>query len=634
MSKSNWNADLGYFFSHLFAVSATTIILFLGLSFVAGVIIFSSLDLDDPDYGPLPSVRAESCRDCHTEQFEQWSGSHHALAEQVLEPGAVTVRDVGPDGEMQDFAAVRSIGVAPLVQYVVNFNSRWHVPQQAQDSRDGTWFNVFNDGRQPGEWGHWTGRGMNWDTMCVDCHNTGVRRAWEGVRDTFDTTVREHGVACTACHDFAWDHVDDSDTPITRSDSEQCWPCHARRSQISFANPSTNFLDGYFPGLPDFTETWHVDGQIQDEDFEYTSFALSKMHAAGVTCLDCHDPHTAKLRAEGNGLCMTCHSGGGRVPAPVIDTATHSGHDANTAGSDCTSCHMSTTVYMQRHPRHDHGFLIPDPQLSIETGVPNACTKCHSDRSNEWAAKIVEARPTWKGNKAIRQRARAMYAARQEQSDALPQLISALHAETQVTWRATLLNMLKNWPEDPQAQQLRIDAGSSEHALERAMAWPLPKLLEDPVRAVRLNAALALPQELVDPSRASRDIRANLKINRGQPAGAMAEAQYELAHGRGLEAYRLAKRAERWEKTSPAPLHMQATAFDSIGRTTEAYEIMQECCKRFPEDATSWYLLGLAAAAEQDYAACKQALQTALKLQPDFPAAARNLQAIVDFENP
>jgi cytochrome c-type biogenesis protein CcmH/NrfG len=112
----------------------------------------------------------------------------------------------------------------------------------------------------------------------------------------------------------------------------------------------------------------------------------------------------------------------------------------------------------------------------------------------------------------------------------------------------------------------------------------------------------------------------------------MAEAQYELAHGRSQEAFRLAKLAERWEKTSPVPLRLQATACDSLGRTAEALQIMQDCCKRFPQDATSWYFLGLAAAAEQNYADGRTAFEKALKLQPDFPAAARNLQALIDFE--
>ena len=31
------------------------------------------------------------------------------------------------------------------------------------------------------------------------------------------------------------------------------------------------------------------------------------MYHAGVVCSDCHDPHSAKLRADGNALCGQCH---------------------------------------------------------------------------------------------------------------------------------------------------------------------------------------------------------------------------------------------------------------------------------------------------------------------------------------
>lgn len=578
------------------------------------------------------ATHSSACLECHAEQHNAWSQSHHALAEQVLEPGSVSVKATGPDGQLHDYPAIRSIGVDPLIQYVVDLDGRLQVPQQAQDIHDNSWFDVFADGRQPGEWGHWTGRGMNWDTMCAVCHNTDLNHKWVEATDNFETTWSEHGVACNACHDQMDQHVKDPEAPVQAVSSEQCWACHARRSELGPEQGGETFLDNYFPGLPDYTDTWHVDGQIRDEDFEYTSFALSKMHGAGVTCLDCHDPHTAKLRIEGDGMCMTCHSGGGRLPGPVIDTTTHSAHTAGTSGSACVDCHMSTTVYMQRHPRHDHGFLIPDPQLSIETGVPNACNKCHSDQSAEWAAEIVETRPTWTGNQAARRRARAMYAARENHDSALPLLLAATKAETQSTWRASLLGMLQSWPDHPQAQQLLTEAAISTDPLQRAMAWPLPELLEDPVRAVRLHAARLLPVEMVEQSSAAIDLRRNMEHNRGQPTGAMQEAQYLLSRGQGQQALKFAKQAEKWEHHSPAPLHLQATILDSLGQTAEARTVMKRCCASFPEDATSWYLLGLAAAAEQDYEATKIALKQALQLQPDFADAARNLQAIEDFE--
>ena len=52
---------------------------------------------------------------------------------------------------------------------------------------------------------------------------------------------------------------------------------------------------------------YYADGQIKEEVYVYGSFLQSKMYAAGVNCLDCHDKHTMKLKIEGNGLCLQCH---------------------------------------------------------------------------------------------------------------------------------------------------------------------------------------------------------------------------------------------------------------------------------------------------------------------------------------
>ena len=47
---------------------------------------------------------------------------------------------------------------------------------------------------------------------------------------------------------------------------------------------------------------------MQDEVYNYGSFKQSKMFAAGVTCSDCHDPHSDKLKVSGDGVCLQCHS--------------------------------------------------------------------------------------------------------------------------------------------------------------------------------------------------------------------------------------------------------------------------------------------------------------------------------------
>ena len=60
---------------------------------------------------------------------------------------------------------------------------------------------------------------------------------------------------------------------------------------------------------------------------------------------------------------------------------------------------MPQTKYMQRHGRHDHGFTIPDPLVTRQTGIPNACNRCHQDKDTDWAINSVD---KWYGSKMDR----------------------------------------------------------------------------------------------------------------------------------------------------------------------------------------------------------------------------------------
>ena len=86
-----------------------------------------------------------------------------------------------------------------------------------------------------------------------------------------------------------------------------CAPCHSRRHPITADYQSGQpFLDAYVPSLLE-EGVYYPDGQILEEDYEWGSFVQSKMYHEGVTCSDCHDPHTAKLRSSNlNAVCEKC----------------------------------------------------------------------------------------------------------------------------------------------------------------------------------------------------------------------------------------------------------------------------------------------------------------------------------------
>jgi hypothetical protein len=107
------------------------------------------------------------------------------------------------------------------------------------------------------------------------------------------------------------------------------------------------------------------------------------MFHEGVTCSDCHEPHSLKLRFEKNGVCLQCHE------AAKFDTPDHHQHAMNTEGAECASCHMPerTPWSTRAWPQLPH----PQPVASAAVGAPNACNACHADETPEWAAGKIAA---------------------------------------------------------------------------------------------------------------------------------------------------------------------------------------------------------------------------------------------------
>jgi nitrate/TMAO reductase-like tetraheme cytochrome c subunit len=340
------------------------------------------------------------------------------------------VNTVGPTGARMDFPVRYTFGVSPLQQYLVELTGgKVQALLTAWDARpaaDGgqRWFSL-SPGAEAAHTDrfHWTGRQYNWNYMCADCHSTAVRKEYLPAADSFHTTFSEINVACEACHGPAAEHVSwakyprllrsllwrddrlpaqlterrgaqwirDSSAAIahrsvprtTDREIETCAQCHARRNHIADGYTAGKpFLDYYTP-LPLLPGMYYPDGQQREEVYTVASFQQSRMYAAGVTCSDCHNPHTGKTRLPGNQVCAQCHS-----PAKY-DTSAHHFHRAGGAGAQCVSCHMPDSAYMQIDRRHDHSLRIPRPDLTVSLGVPNACSRCHADRSADWAAAAV-----------------------------------------------------------------------------------------------------------------------------------------------------------------------------------------------------------------------------------------------------
>nr|WP_272211650.1 multiheme c-type cytochrome [Marinicella sp. W31]MDC2877541.1 multiheme c-type cytochrome [Marinicella sp. W31] len=396
-----------------------------------------------PSFGQeTPSyIGSQACSDCHDYEYRSWRGSDHERAWTAADPENVRADfdgssfegvgmsvDFSHDSEgyhalvtesdgsttLRDVHSV--VGIEPLQQYLFETEpGRLQSFDVVWDTEKKEWFHLYPDPPLPPDDGmHWTGPYKNWNARCAECHATGFEKRFDAVAGAYHSTEAEIGVGCEACHGPGSAHASWMETHSkeeaatdpgygltmeTEAGTErwiqQCAGCHSRREAYGDGNPlpGTPYHDAYrltplTPGL------YYPDGQIRGEVYVYGSFLQSKMYEQGVGCLDCHDPHTTRLIAEGNALCAQCHSPAGNVEFPTLvlkeyDTPDHHHHEPDTAGAECKNCHMLEQVYMGNDWRADHSFRIPRPDLSGITGAPDACSACHTDETASWAATAI-----------------------------------------------------------------------------------------------------------------------------------------------------------------------------------------------------------------------------------------------------
>ena len=637
-----------------------------------------------------------TCKECHEAAYAGWKDSNHGLAEREYRPemdgkafspkqklhhygrdseafldadGVAKILTAGFKGERRAYPVVRVIGNDPLRQFLIaGPGGRLQTCDVSYDPNRSEWFDAFGaDQRAPGDWGHWTGQGMNWNAMCAACHNTRLRKNYEPQANSYHTSIAEMSVGCEACHGPMKDHVEWQKNPppgYSKDDLENnkrlgladptarrftkpqmletCAACHSRRSEVTGdLVPGEPYFDHFVLTVTDGTDTYYPDGQVRDENYVYASFLSSRMHHKGVTCGDCHEPHSNKRLIPGNLLCMRCHVSGSEPPAPVIVPETHSPCTPGTPGHDCTSCHMPQTTYMQRHPRRDHGFTIPDPLLTREFGIPNACNRCHTDKSTEWA--IAEADKFYgkKLDRPTRHRAILIARARRGEPDARDGLIRMLTSEEIAIWRATACHLLMRWAMDPAATRALLARLEDSSPLVREAAAStlmhqaranhaevvaaMEKLLDDEIRSVRIAAAWALVGHLDLTTRAGRELTHMLDINSDQPTGRMQLSQFAYLRGDTPAAIRQIRKAIEWDPNSPPFHHDLAVLLSATGDNAGAIKALRDAIKLDPDHPEYEYKLALVLAETGDLTASIRSLEKSVTLDPSFGRAWYNL---------
>jgi Flp pilus assembly protein TadD len=574
--------------------------------------------------------------------------------------GKFMVETDGPDGSMQTYEIKYTFGLEPLQQYLIEFpDGRLQALSIAWDTRPKEqggqrWFHLYPDEKiDHTDILHWTKLNQNWNFMCAECHSTGVRKNYDAKTDTYATKFAEISVGCEACHGQGSRHVSwarnkqawwpskqledpsmgllvrymerlnatwpldpvtgsakRSTPPSTlRTEVESCGMCHARRGQISEDWKPGQRLSETHQVSPLTRGLFHVDGQMLDEVFNYASFKQSKMYAAGVTCSDCHDPHSGKPRIAGDGVCLQCHS------SEKFSAPSHHRHANLSPAPTCASCHMPVRTYMVVDDRHDHSFRVPRPDLSVTTGAPNTCNDCHKDKTAVWAATAIE---SWHGpvRKGFQTYAPAFSAAATNangagrmlaavagdpavpgiaRATALAELVSFVSPELMPLARSSLTNS------DP---MVRIGALDMLERVPAAQIWPLASpLLRDPVQGVRVRAAqllAAVPtaQQPANDRRffdaAAREFVAAQQLNADRPEGRSSLGSFYARRGQIREAEAEFRAALRLSpQFAPAAINL-ADLLRLDGRDDGADQILRDALSASPRDAGLHHARGLA----------------------------------------
>ena len=573
-----------------------------------------------------------------------------------IEDNKFMVRTDGPDGSLQDFEIKYTFGVTPLQQYLIEIeNGELQALSIAWDARKKSeggqrWYHLYPDENITFQDElHWTRPSFNWNGMCAECHSTNLQKNYDRKNKTFDTNWSEIDVSCEACHGPASKHVSWAKTLIdrdlkdsdknsgfdfslderknvswvmddesgtarrshrreTEKEIEVCAQCHSRRSSITDKyQPGKLFTDHYMPRLLD-EGMYFPDGQIQDEVYVYGSFLQSKMYHKGVTCSDCHEPHSLELRHEGNDVCLQCHA------AEKFDNRKHHFHKENSTGALCAECHMPTRDYMVIDARHDHSIRIPRPDLSVTLGTPNACNQCHEDKDAVWANVQVR---RWYGKPSTghQRYARALDAGRQGKVRAGDLLVEQIRRiETPDIVRASAISEISSYLDQSNIDviqdglndsntMVRLASITALQGLPQSMLVQLVfPLLDDPVRSVRIEAVRVLApipigqlkeEKLVQYNRATKEYVNSQLVNAERPEAQFNLGNYYAAKGdidKSINAYQKAVDLE--EMFIPAYINL-SDLYRKQKNDVGAEKILRVAIKAVPNSADAHYALGL-----------------------------------------
>jgi len=354
-------------------------------------------------------VGSKACKSCHLAQYNGWKKSR--MANILLDPRE------HPEAVVGDFAHPDPVRTFTLDDVAFTYGGRFK--QRYFTKRGDDYFPL------PAQWDvakkkwlpYHVEAGTDWwvpfygptnsdrptGPTCDGCHSVNY--------NLHTKQVTEWNVGCEKCHGPGSAHV----AHATRANivnpekldsvrgNDVCIQCHSQ------GRPLHNPIAGKYYDWPvGFTAGERLADYWQLEEtklgvtnfFQYpdltahknrmqgNDFVQSNMYHRQLRCFDCHQVHSSvvsNLPVSGNALCLGCHTK--QNPAGLKGTVSqHTHHAANSAGSQCTACHMpriEQTIKDNYVAAHTFRFITP--QETEDSGIPNPCTSCHKEKSNSWA---------------------------------------------------------------------------------------------------------------------------------------------------------------------------------------------------------------------------------------------------------
>ena len=603
--------------------------------------------------------------------------------------GAYWVNTDNEKGELTDYLVEYVFGVYPLQQLLLSTKKgSLNALSIAWDSRNKIeggqrWYHIYEN-QEPVTADsplHWTGIYHNWNSRCAECHSTNVVKGYDASTRSYHTTYDQIDVGCESCHGPGSDHVSlmtaqkqkntsategfnenfsrpsaadmgfelalaargqwvrateaniaHRSTPLENSvQVDNCGRCHSRRATLGDYHYGQSLLDTHRLSVLESPLYWH-DGQIRDEVYVYGSFMQSKMAQAGVVCSNCHNPHSNDLVAQGNAVCTQCHK------PETYDAVTHHRHAVSSSGSACVNCHMPSQIYMGVDARRDHSMRIPRPDISLSTGSPNACTQCHTGKSDSWA---YDALRDWgvEGDLKPLKHVKARFAADRGDVRVLPTLEAIVSDDRESALvRASVIEQLSNLgaPALPNmsAMLLREDNPVLRASAVRALRGLPPAqrflmlrpFIKDPVLSVRMEVAQVLAG-VPDAELRPKDID-SLKPLFDEYLGVqrdhldMPSVQLQLANfwtdrGNSVKAEAALREALVLnDQLEPAIVNL-VDLLRRNGRNKEASSLLGDAISRIPDSGSLWFSQGLHFIRLGDTAAGLTSLKEAAALEEE-----------------